>query len=164
MTFSDLSKFWGSEWSKLSQSEKTDYKNMPSTSSKPSRRVSRGAAKQARTVAVRDAVDSAVGSAMDTAVATGVSTAVSSAFAAQSTDHTQHAAPMDYETAHATIVKHKQTEMKADFEEPKTELFNEYKIKMMKKQLQHQLDNLAGADVDLDGMEVNDEEFANLLH
>jgi hypothetical protein len=45
----------------------------------------------------------------------------------------------------------------------KSKLFNQYKIKMMKKQLQHKLDSFAGPDVDLDGMEEEDEEFASLL-
>jgi hypothetical protein len=103
---------------------------------------------------------------MNTAVSTAVSSAVSSAFAAQSAthaQHAQHAAPLDYGAAQATIVQHKQTEMRAAFEVEKSKLLNQYKIKMMKKQLQHKLDSFAGSDVDLDGMEEEDEEFASLL-
>jgi hypothetical protein len=112
------------------------------TATKPSRRATRTAANQELTLAVHDAVGSAVGSAMNTAVSTAVSSAVSSAFAAQSAthaQHVQHAAPMDYGAAQATIVQHKQTEMRAAFEVEKSKLFNQYKIKMMKKQLQHKL-------------------------
>jgi hypothetical protein len=127
MDFTDRAKYWGAEWRKLSPTEKAEYKNVPLTATKPSRRATRTAAKQQLTLAVHDAVGSAVGSAMDTAVSTAVSSAVSSAFAAQSAthaQHAQHAAPMDYGAAQATIVQHKQTELRAAFEVEKSKLFN----------------------------------------
>jgi hypothetical protein len=70
---------------------------------------------------------------------------------------------MDYGAAQATVVQHKQTEMRAAFEVQKSNLLNQYKLKMMEKQLKHKLDSFAGADVDLDGMEEEDEDFASLL-
>jgi hypothetical protein len=70
---------------------------------------------------------------------------------------------MDYGDAQATIVQHKLTEMRAACEVQKSKLFNQYKLKMMEKQFQHKLDSFAGPDVDLDGMEEEDEEFASLL-
>jgi hypothetical protein len=70
---------------------------------------------------------------------------------------------MDYGAAQTTIVQRKQTEMRTASEVQKSKLLNQYKLKMMEKQLKHKLDSFAGADVDLDGMEEEDEESIALM-
>lgn len=156
MDFNEKSRFFAGAWAKLTRSEKEAYKTVPWTSPTRPKKSPRGSSSTAITTAVREAVGGALGSAVDSAV--------SSAFVSQSTSYTQQTAPMDYETAQATIVKHKKTEMEAAFEIRKYKMMQEYKYKMWEKQLQSKLDSFDGPDADLGmDMEEGDEEIADLL-